>query len=67
MSAPSSNATTLPVDLHPLSAHILLDMLEQADIVLPAWRANAANYVAIDIDNFRNQLRAHLQRVAIGE
>lgn len=52
------------VPLYPRSASVLLDMLEQYE-QLPSM-ATLPGYVLIDVANFTNQLRAHLQRVAIG-
>lgn len=59
-------AVTLDVPLYPASAHVLLQLIEQAQ-ELTGLMAGAPRHVIIDIDNFTNQLRAHLQRVARGE
>jgi len=59
-------AKELPVTLYPESAHVLLQLIEQAQ-ELTGLMAGAPSHVLIDIDNFTNQLRAHLQRVARGE
>ena len=56
---PAVDPTTLDVPLYPRSAQALLDLLEERVPGHP-------QYVEIDLDNFRNQLRAHLQRVAQG-
>lgn len=55
----------LEVRLYPRSASVLLDVLEQACGPC-SYVSGQPQYVRVDIDNFRNQLRAHLQRVAIG-
>jgi hypothetical protein len=54
------NAVALEVRLYPRSADVLVGILENAAL------GPVPQYVAIDIGNFLNQLRAHLQRVAIG-
>lgn len=54
---------TLDVPLHPRSAQILLDAMEQVCQQLD----DEPQYVVIDLCNLRNHLQAHLQRVALGE
>ncbi len=63
---PKSPSTTLDVPLYPRSATLLLDILEAATTP-EAKLEGEPKYVLIDICNFRNQLAAHLQRVALGE
>lgn len=53
------------VPLYPRSASVLLEILERPDVTLDYGLH--PQYVCIDIDNFRNQLIAHLQRVALGD
>lgn len=63
---PTSPPAQLVVPLYPRSASLLLDILE--DATRPESKlGEVPNYVVIDICNFRNQLAAHLQRVALGE
>lgn len=59
---PSADPATLSVPLYPRSAQVLLDLLEDH----PYSTEQLPLYVVIDLDNLRNQLRAHLQRVALG-
>lgn len=61
---PTHGLAELAVPLYPRSAQVLLDMIEQFE-QLPSM-ATLPGYVLIDVANFRNQLAAHLQRVAIG-
>lgn len=58
-----ADPTTLDVPLYPRSAHVLLTALESIN---RRELEREPQFVQIDIDNFRNQLRAHLQRVAQG-
>lgn len=53
---------TLEVPLYPQSAQQLLD-------IVSAWEPTESTppFVLIDVHNFRNQLRAHLQHVAQGD
>ena len=59
---PTSDPVILEVSLYPRSAQALLDMLESNP-----YPPGLPLYAAVDLDNLRNQLRAHLQRVARGE
>ena len=60
---PTTKPYEMYVPLYPLSAQVLLKVLESAGDAYSV----APQYVRIDIDNFRNQLAAHLQRVERGE
>jgi hypothetical protein len=64
-----TGVVTLDVPLYPRSADLLLPFAERA--AAEAERLFAAGalpqHVLIDVCNFRNQLAAHLQRVARGE
>lgn len=62
---PNLPATTLDVVLYPRSAMYLLDRLEE--MTAPKKMEGLPQYVVIDVCNLRNQLAAHLQRVALGE
>ena len=59
---PVGDSTTLDVPLYPRSASVLLGILESNAAVIELQ----PQYVAIDLDNLRNMLRAHLQKVAQG-
>lgn len=54
-----------PVELYPRSAHYILTVLEShtEEKILKA----EPEYVGIDISNFKNDLRSHLQRIMLGE
>lgn len=60
---PICGPTSLEVPLYPRSAQMLLDILEDTLYA----KSGVPTYALIDLDNLRHQLRAHLQRVAIGE
>ena len=62
---PRTPATELVVSLYPRSATYLLDKLEE--MTKPETMVGEPKYVVIDVCNLRNQLAAHLQRVALGE
>jgi len=59
---PTHGLAVLDVPLYPRSAQVLLDILEEA----PYSRMGLPRYVLTDLDNLRNYLRSHLQRVALG-
>jgi len=59
---PASGPVILEVHLYPRSAQALLDLLKDT-----AYPDGLPLYAVIDLDNLRNHLRAHLQRVARGE
>lgn len=58
---PHGAPTDLMISLYPRSAQTLLDLLE--DTLQPE---GTPLYVITDLDNIRNLLTAHLQRVAQG-
>ena len=60
---PICGPTSLEVPLYPRSAQVLMDILAAE---ATCWEREP-QYVRTDLDNFHHQLRAHLQRVAIGE
>lgn len=60
------NSTTLEVPLCPLAAHFLSTLMDR--ITDDDKRAAKLTPTAVrHVDNFRNHLRSHLQRIAIGE
>jgi hypothetical protein len=62
----AENSYTFEVPLRPRSADVLLRLIEAAK-GLTDLTAGEPAAVLIDIDNFTNHLRAHLQRVAEGD
>jgi hypothetical protein len=65
MTHPDADPTTLEVPLYPRSAHLLQVYVSMATDV--ARYDQEPPYVQIDLANFRNQLLAHLERVAVGD
>jgi hypothetical protein len=61
----TDNSTTLDVPLCPLAAHFLSALMERVTED-DKRAANLSHAAEIHVDNFRNQLAAHLQRLARG-